>query len=322
MQKKPYIPFPSKMLGMKPEAELDFDVFEETPQGRIVMCYHRHDPLSKDQFNKLLRHEKKPLFVSQEDRQHLINYIGSHSGGLGEGLSLEQKSLSTQVITPFIETAFIEMLNSLPAEIRPIIEPTQAGIEACAYDIASSGTGFSLMLRLFCSHDYLVRHSFLVAALSLAALTEDKREISSQDRRAIVTGALLHDIGMLRIDEDLYAKPDLLPEEWTEMRLHPEVGQKILNLCENIPAKSLAIIAGHHAQPNGRGYGGTASEEALLVGAMDAFASLLVATPYRHKVFNAADAWFLMKEDEGHFDDYALKLINQIFVNGWKKRAA
>ena len=49
--------------------------------------------------------------------------------------------------------------------------------------------------------------------------------MSDVDRQAVKTAALLHDIGKLGVPEHILAKPGpLTPEEFTKVRMHPQIG--------------------------------------------------------------------------------------------------
>lgn len=68
--------------------------------------------------------------------------------------------------------------------------------------------------------------------------------------------AVLHDIGKVGIKEEILKKPDkLTPEEWQEMKKHPEIGYRIAqNTPELIDVSEL--ILSHHERWDGEGYPG------------------------------------------------------------------
>jgi len=70
----------------------------------------------------------------------------------------------------------------------------------------------------------------------------------------IARGALLHDIGKIGVSDNILLKPaKLTPEEWIEMRRHPEIGYQIL---KNIPFfdNAMRIVRYHHERWDGGGY--------------------------------------------------------------------
>jgi putative nucleotidyltransferase with HDIG domain len=67
-------------------------------------------------------------------------------------------------------------------------------------------------------------------------------------------GALLHDIGKLKIPESILWKPaKLSTEEWTMMRRHPEYGYEFLSNMEFLK-EAAEIVYAHHEKYDGSGY--------------------------------------------------------------------
>jgi len=98
-------------------------------------------------------------------------------------------------------------------------------------------------------------------------------------------GAILHDIGKIAVREIILIKPGpLTPEEWAEMRQHPEVGARMVR---DIPylANSLDVILHHHERWDGSGYPhglkeDEIPEEARLMAVVDAFDAMTSDRPY------------------------------------------
>ncbi len=68
-------------------------------------------------------------------------------------------------------------------------------------------------------------------------------------------GALLHDLGKMRVPDGILNKPGRLTEdEFQQMRAHPELGHGLLMESSDLPSESLDIILHHHERMDGRGY--------------------------------------------------------------------
>jgi HD-GYP domain-containing protein (c-di-GMP phosphodiesterase class II) len=104
--------------------------------------------------------------------------------------------------------------------------------------------------------------------------------------RAVELGALLHDIGKIRIPEAILNKPGPLDDdEWVVMRSHPEAGERILAPIASL-ADVLPIVRSSHERWDGRGYpDGVAGEEipvgARIVAVCDAYRAMVEPRPYR-----------------------------------------
>ena len=78
--------------------------------------------------------------------------------------------------------------------------------------------------------------------------------LEAHQLKALERGALLHDIGKIGISDVILHKPGQLSEaEWKIMRLHPDIGARIV---EDIPflQDTLPIIRYHQERWDGSGY--------------------------------------------------------------------
>ena len=104
-------------------------------------------------------------------------------------------------------------------------------------------------------------------------------------REDIHKGALLHDIGKIGISDRILLKPGkLTPEEWIEMRKHPEIGYWILMGSRELRTASEIVIA-HHERWDGNGYPNRLDGAAIPLGArifsvVDTFDALTSNRPY------------------------------------------
>ena len=102
----------------------------------------------------------------------------------------------------------------------------------------------------------------------------------------IEQGALLHDIGKIGVRDSILLKPGpLSPEEWVEMRRHPEFGWRML---ANIPflKDAAEIVYQHQERWDGRGYPRGLRGEEIIQGARifclaDTLDAIVSDRPYR-----------------------------------------
>ena len=102
-------------------------------------------------------------------------------------------------------------------------------------------------------HEYTMTHSINVCIL---ALTFGRHMKMARDQLELLgLGALLHDVGKLRIPTEILDKPDKLnAEEFEIMKTHPVEGYKILKDDKYIPMDSLEVVHHHHERISGKGY--------------------------------------------------------------------
>lgn len=112
---------------------------------------------------------------------------------------------------------------------------------------------------------YTSDHSERLA--TLATITARKLECSPQEIQAINWAMHLHDIGKIGVPDEILQKPGPLnDEEWRIMRLHPEIGAKIIKPIKNLQNVA-PLILHHHERYDGSGYPARLHGESIPLGA-------------------------------------------------------
>ncbi len=107
----------------------------------------------------------------------------------------------------------------------------------------------------------LFTHAVNVCVLSLVVGT---LEGYTNEIYELGMGALLHDIGQIRLPRNLIRKSESLTEqEWRLMQLHPALGAAILEQEGSVPVAARRIVAEHHERLNGTGYPARSGGEAV-----------------------------------------------------------
>jgi response regulator RpfG family c-di-GMP phosphodiesterase len=110
--------------------------------------------------------------------------------------------------------------------------------------------------------------------------------IQEPELTIIEHGALLHDIGKIGVRDRVLLKPGpLTPDEWTEMKRHPELGWALLQRVDYLRPAS-AIVLQHQERWDGSGYPARLSGEDIVVGArifhvVDTLDAITSDRPYR-----------------------------------------
>lgn len=98
--------------------------------------------------------------------------------------------------------------------------------------------------------------------------------------------AHLHDIGKLGVpDQVLNKKGKLMPHEFEQIKLHPEIGYKILSKSKGL-GKIAVIVLHHHERWDGRGYPDGLRYDKIPLGSRiiavcDSIDAMTSARPYR-----------------------------------------
>jgi HD-GYP domain-containing protein (c-di-GMP phosphodiesterase class II) len=123
--------------------------------------------------------------------------------------------------------------------------------------------------------------------VELATTVAAELRVDGHTRRACEFGAMLHDVGKLRIPNSIIRKPGPLDDaEWEVMRTHTVEGQRMLERVGGVLAGIGIVVRASHERWDGTGYpDGLAGEEiplaARIVSACDAFNAMTTDRPYR-----------------------------------------
>jgi HD-GYP domain-containing protein (c-di-GMP phosphodiesterase class II) len=123
--------------------------------------------------------------------------------------------------------------------------------------------------------------------LALALEVGHELGLDPRDQRELEFGALLHDIGKLRVPDEILNKPGKLdPAEWAVMKRHPADGQAMLDRIGGVLADVGLVVRGHHERWDGGGYpDGLVGEDiplpARIICVCDAYSAMTTDRPYR-----------------------------------------
>lgn len=146
-------------------------------------------------------------------------------------------------------------------------------------------------------------------------------DLSDLALRKLKVSGLLHDIGKIAIEEPILNKEGKLnPQEWDQIKRHPEIGYRIL--CSSSEMLELAeCVLAHHERWDGAGYPKGLKEEAIPINARiiaiaDSYDAMTSLRPYRNALSEEA-ALEEIKINAGiQFDPDIAKIFIEKVLNG------
>ena len=158
-------------------------------------------------------------------------------------------------------------------------------------------------------------HSMRVSQLS--GLLGEKIGLTNEQLKSLERGALLHDIGKIGISDTILHKPGkLTDDEWKIMRMHPDIGARIV---ERIPflQESMSVVRYHHERWDGSGYPlGLKNTEipiqARIFAVVDVFDALTSNRSYRKKASPDEAIQYLQDESGTLFDPEIVNSLTQL----------
>ena len=222
---------------------------------------------------------------SYNSYMELIKRLADVCENIGSGVAVEARAIDN--ITGRLLQAVRDQRNSYIAFIL--------GGEIKGYDMAKN----------------------LVNTAILSALIAMEMKLPNHKVLQVVTGALLHDVGMLRLPKDLVEKKGSLdPAELQRIQSHTLYTYKIVNKELLYPEDVGLIVLQHHERWDGEGYPRRLAGKAIDMGARivsvsDAFEAMVSEKPYRNPMMGYQAIKNLLSDNMRRFDPDVIKAFIQ-----------
>lgn len=270
--------------------------------GETILGNRIMEPVFSDQGNLLLKQgvliDNKVLEKLKGHNVDFVYIVDTLTYGIETKSIIEEEKIRAAVtavkhiFSDVMDTERMGIKTSIPKEhldfVNDIIDELISELEN-AEDILYT------VVDLIGADSYTYRHSVHVAILSI--ITSKALNYSRKDIRNIALGALLHDIGKVRVDLDLILKPGKLTFfEREQVQQHAEFGYELLEAVEELPYSTKQIIRFHHEKLDGSGYplglrGIEIPEYVRIVTICDMFDAMTTDRVYRKKmpIYRALD---------------------------------
>ena len=144
---------------------------------------------------------------------------------------------------------FSNALSGATVDLKPVFEVTSKSVDA----IFNSPDSLACMINIREKDEYLLEHS--VAVSVYITIFAHHLKMSKKVVHHLSIGAFLHDIGKIKVPDEILNKPGkLTDEEFTIMKTHANHSIDIIKKTPGISKLSLEVAALHHEKLNGEGY--------------------------------------------------------------------
>lgn len=136
-------------------------------------------------------------------------------------------------------------------------------------------------------YDYFLQHSVNVCILSV--LMGTWMGYDSVNLKILGVSALLHDIGKIKIPDDIVNKPGkLTPDEYVIVKNHTRYGFQILKETASLDEVIRSAALAHHERMDGKGYpfgllGTVLNEKVRIISICDVYDAITSDKPYKRK---------------------------------------
>jgi len=270
------------------------DAIEEEPEG-------------EDEFNRIIEEEEEEPIVVEVQKKPIIKFSISDVR-INSGPYRAYKNLIEK-----LNSVFTGLKSGLDIEMR-MIDNISVLLLQDLRDYPDSFVGFILGGEV--SGHELAKSSVNTAILS--ALTAHELKLPNHKVHNIVSGALLHDIGMLRLSKGITEKKGGLSEaELEQIKSHPLHTSKIVTKELFGPHEVNLIALQHHERWDGQGYpdmlvGQTIDVGARIVSVADAFEAMVTKKSYRPSLSGYQAVKNLLADNARRFDPAVINAFTKV----------
>lgn len=148
--------------------------------------------------------------------------------------------------------------------------------------------------------------------VSYSRIIAEHLNLSEEDKKLLIQGSYMHDIGKINVDKEvLMKKMKLSDDEWNQLKVHPEEGVEIIKSVKSL-VPTIPIVLHHHERYDGTGYPhGLKGEDipylARVLTVVDSFDAMTSTRPYNVKKTFKEAYDELLKFSGIQFDPYIVE---------------
>ena len=303
---------PIYLHSLRMDDVLDFDLYAYNGSDMVLFLAARL-PLTAATLESLVEYEVRQLYISVENRARYQDYLRTHIADILSNETIDEFTKASIVYDSAREVIRDVFANPTKAEA---IRESQEFVASTVMFVLEGQNAFHNMVRVM-SFDYsLYTHSVNVCTFALALAHASGIE-RTQELIELGTGALLHDIGKVRIPESILHKPGPLNDsEWHTIRQHPTWGVELISETDLIPQASYFPSQQHHERNNGSGYPDHLSASDIhiygkIVAIADAFDAMTTNRVYR-PANDSFSTLQIMFDQQVEFDRDLLKMFTRM----------
>lgn len=248
-----YIPL--NLRGLMAGERLTFSLYLKASdnQGEGVKYFlylEAGEVLDSKWLEPLAKVEIKCLYFHQTDLERVLAYLNNYLQLLEvEGPAQIKKKLN--VLAEHLNLTLRRVFAA--PRLGPHIQLAQKQVDRIIEEFQRDELSLKLVWEILSRNYSLYNHSVNVCLLGVAMMLFLRK--SKRESRLLGSAALLHDLGMTRISQEiLYKSEALTPEEWEETKRHPIIGMQMLKSYSALPEEETRLVLEHHENADGSGY--------------------------------------------------------------------
>ncbi|MDO6747012.1 HD-GYP domain-containing protein [Gilvimarinus sp. 1_MG-2023] len=196
-------------------------------------------------------------------------------------------------------------------------EQAKATVKSCVDSILRNPDALLWMTKIRNQDNYTAEHCLNVCILAIAFGRH--LGLSEAELETLGLCGLLHDVGKMRIPDEVLNKPGKLsPKEWKQMKAHVIHGRNLLLASPGVANAAVDVAYSHHERMDGNGYprkltSAGISEFSRIISIVDAYDAMTAERCYAPAITTTQALKNIYQDRATHFDErLALAFIKSV----------
>ncbi len=219
--------------------------------SRYILFCRGDEQFGQDRKGSLIERNVEKLYILSEDYEKFFKYQEQNLPNIlsNDNICAKEKSYAVYNVAKSLTKDILQDIDSSKADL----DRARNWVKYTMSFILNDENAFSGLVSMT-SHDYYTyTHSINLSVFGL--LFGKHLSLDPEDLNSFGTGMLLHDVGKVGIPlEILNKRGKLAKEELDIIKLHPELGYKLLKNKYDMDEKTLSPVIQHHENFDGTGY--------------------------------------------------------------------
>lgn len=302
--------------------ELPFAVYVKISDEKFTQIFRKGDTIDPERFQQYVKKGVKELYIHKGERREYITATEVLMNRIQANPTLPISD-AHKVVEELTEQTMFEIYEDKIFDENSL-RRAQIVVKSYIDVLKNDPKGLATFINLSREETYPCRHAI---ATSVFAVLLARAHQNQNDKTLMIVGlgGLLHDLGMSKLPDGMDdVNRKLTPEEWAEVKRHPNYGLDMIKDIKGFPEEVKYVIEQHHENWDGTGYprGIRATEiyyAARVVAIADAFSALTTKRGGR-SLYKPEDALALLLTEHRKYDPQLIKAFRSLFnVNITKK---
>jgi len=297
---------PLPLRNLAPGMKMPFNVYikckpKDNDAPEYLLCCAQGQVFQGDWFRKLETLKVPWVYFPMQEDEAVLAWLHQHLKEITPKACLDNPEKAAQVLDAML--IWIQHFFMVEkSRTGPKLEMALDFIDLAFEFVKRSRAYASFIVEIKHHDDYLFKHSLNVFIIGLAF--NNYLGLSDKQARSFGVGALLHDVGMIKVPGKILQKTGRLGEEDVAIiKRHPQQSYTMLKNLPFIPRESILMAQQHHENGDGSGYPmGLTSELihpwARIIRVIDSYESVTAGRPWRAPKSPKETLWSMRHEWE------------------------